>query len=157
MIPEAFVGVGPTFGLIVSWWVIGIALASVAIGYIWLRLDSRAEFGPIAFWGAGVMMALAGVVSLLIAAWPISPAYWSVYRVSGEVTSVTNTLVDSSGKLTTNPVITLSTVPNVSLEVADPRVLNLNGKQVELTCAIDWHYQAMDTYSCAIYSIGGTK
>lgn len=98
--------------------------------------------------------ALAGITLLIfvITLVPFDTKYHQVYRVSGEVTSVSNVISDSGGELTRTPVITVEGVDR-DITMNDPRAVNLQGKTVEFTCTVGWNYQAADSYSCKIYQV----
>lgn len=83
---------------------------------------------------------------------PFDTKYHQVYRVSGEVTSVSNVISDSGGDLTRTPVLTVEGVSQ-DITMDDPRAVNLKGKTVDFTCTIGWSYKAADKYSCKIYQI----
>lgn len=159
MVPENFTQVGWRVELLV---VGGVTLGMFAVVGIllgiayWLanRKNARYDAGEGAALGAilpGIIGLITGVVwiSMLV---PFSSEYHHIYRVEGTVTSVTNTFQESSGELSSTPVLTLDTVDR-PISMSDPRAVTLEGKDVTLTCAIGWNYQAADKYSCSIYSI----
>lgn len=96
-----------------------------------------------------------GAIVLLIlgiTATPFDSKYHKVYRVSGEVTAVSNVISDSGGDLTRTPVLTVEGIDR-DITMEDPRAVNLEGKTVDFTCTIGWSYQAADKYSCKIYQV----
>lgn len=101
---------------------------------------------------------LAFIAALLISAVqafamiPYDSDYWKLYRVSGEVTNVSNVFADASGELSDKPVIQLDTVDR-PISVDDPRAIYWEGENLTLTCTINWRYQAADRYSCELYEM----
>jgi len=155
MIPEAFDVVGVRIELLITGW-IGVALILIAVALAAMDyFFGWDELGFVAGIFSGALGLVAGVVWIIFMV-PFSGEYQHIYRVDGRVESVSNVLTESSGDLTRTPVITLDTVDR-SLTIDDPRAVNLAGKDVTLTCRIEWHYQAADRYSCDIYAIGGAR
>lgn len=134
----------------------GILLAAAALLALSVIMFKRASYwdediwiGPIII--AGLATLVTGLV-LAIGLIPYQAPYWKLYRVSGHVESVSNVLTDSSGELTSDPVVTLDSVDR-DIVMTDPRATKLEGKDVELTCYMSWRYKAADRYSCEIYKI----
>lgn len=98
--------------------------------------------------GLGVIVLFCWVTALI----PFDSKYHQMYRVTGEVLSVSNVISESGGDLTRTPVLTVAGVDR-DVIVDDPRAVNLGGKTVDFTCTVTWHYQAADTYGCRIYQI----
>lgn len=147
---ENFESIGYQLPLIIflGVWVVllGVGLAMLAIGRRRDGWDSLwSIFG--AFVGGLGVFALLGWVGALI---PFDGKYHHIYRVTGEVTAVSNVLSESGGDLTRTPVLTIEGLDR-DVTVDDPRAVNLGGKTVDFTCSIGWHYQGADTYSCRIY------
>lgn len=156
MIPDAFTSVGLDLSITIAIWVAVIGVLFVAVG-VFLGIKFYSLEVPSMFLATigGLAAVISGLV-LIIGLYPYNPKYYDIYRVDGQVTSISNVFTDgSSDGLTRVPVITLSTVPDVSLVVDDPRIINTQDKNVQLTCNINWHYQAMDTYECRLYGIEG--
>ena len=133
-----------TFSLFVGLLIIALALFFLG------RWDVESMWSFSGFF-VGAFAVILGIVWLIMLV-PFDAKYHQIYRVSGEVLSVSNVLSESGGDLTRTPVITLEGVDR-DLTMDDPRAVNLQGKEVELTCGVAWHYQAADTYSCSIYAI----
>ena len=147
---DNFVSLGLQLPLIVTFSIFaGLLLIALALFFIgrW-DFDSGWTFGGIFFGAFAVILGIVWLIMLV----PFDAKYHQIYRVSGEVLSVSNVLSESGGDLTRTPVITLEGVDR-DITMDDPRAVNLQGKEVELTCGIAWHYQAADTYSCSIYAI----
>lgn len=159
MVPETFNEVGWKVELLVSAGVaLGLfAIAGILLGiglYLAKRKSARYDSGEGPLF-ASIVVAIVAIIPAVI--WigvlvPFSSEYHHIYRVDGTVTSVTNTFQESSGELSSVPVITLDSVDR-PISMSDPRAVTLEGKDVTLTCAIGWNYQAADRYSCSIYSI----
>ena len=147
----------PTLGVRIELWVALGVLVALIIGAIISFIVYRRKGGywhssaDVIGWffsfGVAVM-----VIGLALALIPYQPHYWQMYRVDTTVQSVTNTFTDSGGELTSTPIVQLEGVDR-PVEVKDPRILNLNGRDVEFMCTMGWHYQAADTYQCKIRNI----
>lgn len=147
----------PTLGVRIELWVALGVLVALIIGAVVSFAVFRRKGG---YWhsnaditgffsGVGVVCMVLG---LAVALFPYQPKYWKMYEVDSTVESVTNTLVDSSGEISSVPIVQLKGVDR-PVEVKDPRVLNLKGRDVSFTCTMHWHYQAADTYKCKIREI----
>lgn len=150
---ENFESIGYQLPLII-FLIVWIVLVGLAVAF--LKIGHRRPDGWDSGWswaGAGIgslgVLALLGWVGALI---PFDGKYHHIYRVTGEVTSVSNVLSESGGDLTRTPVLTIEGLDR-DVTVDDPRAVNLGGKTVDFTCSIGWHYQGADTYNCRIYNI----
>ena len=147
----------PTLGVRIELWVaIGVLVALIigaVVSFAVFRRKggywhSNADvIGWFSSFGVVVM-----VVGFAVALFPYQPKYWQMYEVDSTVESVTNTFLDSSGEVSSVPIVQLTGVDR-PVEVKDPRVLNLKGRDVSFTCTMHWHYQAADTYKCKIREI----
>jgi hypothetical protein len=156
---ENFVNMGPTILFAGSMWVALIAfILCVLLFWLSYYLDNHYGEGD----GAGLVAVVLSFLSLItlilgaFSAFPYTDAkYYSVMRVEGHVTSVSNVFSDgSSDGVTRVPVVTLDTVPDFAMIVEDPRAVDLLNKNVTLSCEFSWNYQAIDGVSCKIYKIG---
>lgn len=159
MIPENFNPVGWKVELLVTGGItVGLfALAGVLLVlglYLAKRKNAWRDSGEGTLFSSAAVAVVALIPALLWVAMlvPFSSEYHHIYRVEGNVTSVTNTFQESGGELSSVPVISLDSVDR-PISMSDPRAVTLEGKDVTLTCAIGWNYQAADKYSCSIYSI----
>ncbi|OIH81928.1 hypothetical protein BLJ79_21445 [Arthrobacter sp. UCD-GKA] len=91
-------------------------------------------------------------IVLILMCIPFQSKYYQLYRVSGEVTKVSNVLVDASGSLTGSPIVELDTLP-VSVALDNERAVNLEGKAVTLTCTVSWRYASADRVVCDLYEV----
>ncbi len=160
---ENFINMGPSLWFGGSMWV---ALAAFVLGllflvggYIYENLDRYYSDAETFLYIIGIALWLFSALALIsgaIAAFPYSDArYYSVMRVDGTVTSVSNVFTEgSSDGVTRVPVLTLDTVPDFAMVVEDPRAVDLLNKDVTLSCEFYWNYQAIDTVECKIYKIG---
>ena len=151
MIPDGFTSLGWQMQLAVSLpvFLVGLLLVVVAVVAI-----SRA-FVPelfVAVFLVGCIAALTGGIFLFGILVPFNPAYWDDYRVEGRITSVSNTWTEDGGNMARTPVVTLDTIDR-PLVIDDPRTVQLEGRDVSLTCTIDWHYRGADAYTCRIANI----
>lgn len=147
----------PTLGVRIELWVaIGVLVALIigaVVSFAVFRRkggychSSADVIGWFSSFGVVVM-----VVGFAVALFPYQPKYWQMYEVDSTVESVTNTFLDSSGEVSSVPIVQLEGVDR-PVEVNDPRILNLNGQGVVFTCTMGWHYQAADTYKCKIREI----
>lgn len=147
---DNFVSVGIRLPIIITC-IIFVVLVLITLACLFL---DRGDFDTGWMFTAlftGIFAVILGIVWVVMLV-PFDTKYHHIYRVSGEVTAVSNVLSESGGDLTRTPVITLEGVDR-DITMDDPRAVNLQGKNVELTCGIAWHYEAADTYSCSIYAI----
>ena len=159
---ENFINMGPTLWLTVSMWVaLGAFLLSLLFFFIGYRIENNSysyyDSEGYSFIGISLLfISLIGLILGAVAAFPYTDAkYYSVMRVEGSVTSVSNVFTEgSSDGITRVPVLTLDTVPDFAMVVEDPRAVDLLDKDVTLSCEFGWNYQAMDTVNCKIYKIG---
>lgn len=124
--------------------VIGAAL--LLIGW-WIEWEGTMFAGGVVG-GIGFIVAIVWLFLLI----PYSSEYHVLWRAEGEITSVTNTLADGDGGLTRVPVVELDTV-DMPIVVHDPRVLEMQGTEVQLTCSIEWVMYGMDRISCDIAGV----
>lgn len=96
---------------------------------------------------AGLMLIIASLMFI-----PYQWKYAEMYRVSGEVTRVSNVLQDASGQLTSSPVVELDSL-DVPVEVNNQRAVGLEGKDVTLTCTLNWRYAAADRLVCDLFEV----
>lgn len=147
---ENFTELGLKLGFIVPLVFIGVLVLLALLSWALHRKD------PYGDWDMSVMICalLAGLVGVILACTsiPFDSKYLHLYRVSGEVTSVSNVLSESGGDLTRTPVLSVEGI-NRDITVDDPRAVNLEGKTVDFTCYVNWNYQAADSYDCKIYEI----
>lgn len=159
---ENFINMGPTLWLTVSMWAaLGAFLLSLLFFFIGYRIENNSysyyDSEGYSFTGIALLfVSLIGLILGAVAAFPYTDAkYYSVMRVEGSVTSVSNVFTEgSSDGITRVPVLTLDTVPDFAMVVEDPRAVDLLDKDVTLSCEFGWNYQAMDTVNCKIYKIG---
>lgn len=102
-------------------------------------------------WMTAVSAAIVTVVAA-ISGIPYDFKYAQIYRVSGEVLSVSNVFEDASGAITGEPVIQLDSLP-VAVTSDNVRLVNLIGEQVTLTCTVNWRYAAADRLSCDLFEV----
>jgi hypothetical protein len=119
--------------------------------------EGRYDRDGFGFYLPAILLAVAGTVVLvitLVGAVPFQSRYWTWYEVPAHIESVSNTIRDADGDLTTQPVVE---VPGLDRPVVvnDPRIVTLVGQDITLACKPSWHYHAADTYSCRIYDLGG--
>lgn len=149
MIPDSFNEVGVRVELLATGWS-AVAVFILAALIIIVGERMQADEGHLFVGGTFVAIGLFVAGAWAVLMWPYSGEYHHVYRVEGEVVSVSNVLTEASGDLTRTPVIELDTVDR-SITIDDPRAVNLEGERVSLTCRINWRYQAADRYDCDIY------
>ena len=158
MIPENFDPIGLRLELILTS-SIGLALVLLGVALIIWGFSADGYFAGegrlISGWVLAVFGALTVVVWLILLI-PFQGQYHHLYRVETTVLSVSNVLTEASGDLTRQPVVELDGVDR-PVVIDDPRIVNLDGADVTLTCRIAWHYQAADTYACSIYSIDAVR
>lgn len=145
---ENAIELGWQLGVKVVLWGLGISLGVLAVSLLAIALTGYGEIPAVISVFALIIFGFIGAIGLF----PYKTEYWQLYRVSGQVESVSNVLAEDGGELTRQPVVTLDSVDR-DVVIDDPRAANLQGKQVDLTCSKSWHYQAADRYSCKIYSI----
>jgi len=148
--------VGVRLELLVTGWLALVALVVAVVLWVIHRRSSYYSDGLII--STTMFSLVAGVAGLVwvLMLWPYSTEYHKLYKVEGTVETVTNKMVEASGEFSEHTVLTLDTVDRPVL-MSDPRGVTLEGRDVELTCRMQWHYKAQDTYHCAIYSIGDTR
>lgn len=151
-IPEAFESIGIRLPLLVTGWIalglLVLAVVIIVLGEIFGAVDGHIFVAAF----VGICGALLGVIWLVML-WPYSGEYHRIYQVHGNVTTVSNVLTDASGDITRQPVLELDTVDR-SIVMNDPRAVNLEGRDVTLTCTVNWVYASADRYACNIHTIG---
>lgn len=145
---ENFTAIGYQLPFIILFWLAMLFVALVVAGSIGLMLGKE----PYGFLIASGVCGGTVLLILAIVAIPFDGKYHQIYRVSGEVTSVSNVISDSGGDLTRIPVLTVEGIDR-DITMSDPRAVNLQGKTVDFTCTVDWSYQAADRYICKIYQV----
>lgn len=157
MTPTGWVFAGWQLGIVVNLVILVVLLALVAVFWAkcrrWLGVPNRDRGEGYAF--AAVITGICALIELtvfIIGAIPFQPQYLKLYRVETTVLSVSNVMDDASGDLTRTPVVELEGVDR-PVVIDDPRIVRLEGADLVLTCTIGWHYQAADTYSCAIREV----
>lgn len=84
---------------------------------------------------------------------PFDSKYHVLYKISGTVESVTNTLESGGdGERSMTPVVNLSGYSD-PIEMDNPRIVTLKGREVELVCSLQWVYEGMDITHCNIAAI----
>lgn len=144
--------VGTQLHLIILPIVAGVLLALAAL---FALFESRSRYSDDGFAISSVVSGTFGIIILavfLIVLTPFNGKYHQMYRVTGDVIEVSNILTESSGELTSTPVLEIEGIDR-PVTMNDPRAVQLQGKNVTFTCAIGWNYKAADTYSCSIYQI----
>lgn len=151
MTPEGFVSIGTRLDLLIAGWLgVPLLIASVALLVLFGEDLFDYAFGlPLIF---GAVVGAVATTVWLICLVPFDTTYHRVYQVEATVESVSNTFESGSGDVTYAPVVTLSGIDR-PVVIDDPRITQLNGADLTLTCQIEWHYRAADTYSCAIAAI----
>ena len=126
----------------------GYRLRAKATGYL---KEFEGDGWRMAGWFVTSCAACVAIIAVIICI-PFQPQYLQVYRVSGEVTKVSNVLTEASGSLTSTPIIELDTLP-ISVALDNERAVNLEGKQVTLTCTLNWRYASADRVECDLYEV----
>lgn len=153
-IPENMTSVGTSLDLLIPLWIgVGLVALGLVCFLLWVKWPGWVDGWLVA---ASTIWAFAAIALAILAvsAIPYKPAYWHIYRAHATVEQITNSFDAGTGKITTSPTVILSGFDR-PVVIDDPRILQLDGADLTLTCSISWHYQAADTYSCAIYSIDG--
>jgi hypothetical protein len=105
---------------------------------------------------AGVFVAAIGVVLGLVWAVlliPYDSKYHVMYKLSGTVESVTNTLDGGGdGERSLTPIVKLSGYAD-PIEMDNSRIVTLKGREVELVCTLEWVNQGLDITHCNIAAI----
>lgn len=151
-IPESMTSVGTSLTLLVPLWIgVGLTVIGIVCALLWRKWPGLIDGWMVAAIMVWVFGGIAFAV-LAVMAIPYKPVYWHIYRAQATVEQITNSFDAGTGKITTSPTVILSGFDR-PVVIDDPRILQLDGADLTLTCSIAWHYQAADTYSCAIYSI----
>lgn len=141
--------------LLMGWvfWV-AFALAIVLLAFaVWRGADDGFGFS------AGIGCLLAAVTAVVVgiawlfAAFPYGWQYQQVYRVSGDVVSVSNGFGSDGGDLTYRAYVVKLDGHHVLYQLSDPRAVELDGKHVDLTCEVEYVYQAADRWNCTIAQV----
>lgn len=151
-LPEQFHEQGVQLPLLICGWV---ALGLIVLAALCLAgemLPGLDDLGLIGGLFSGIFGAILAVIWVLMLV-PFDGKYQHYYRVEGHVTSVSNVLSDANGDLTRQPVLTIEGIER-PLVVDDPRAIQLEDRDVVLRCTVGWHYNAADTYECAIVDFG---
>lgn len=151
MIPDGFTSLGWQLQLAASLPVFLVGLLLMIVAVVALR-RGWVEGPFVGMFVVGWIAALTGGICLFFILVPFNPTYWNDYRVEGRITSVSNTWTEDGGNLARTPVVTLDTVDR-PLVIDDPRTVKLEGRDVSLTCTIDWHYRGADAYTCRLADI----
>lgn len=140
-----------------QFWIIPvICIGALLLGCLFVFVLERVfygsggwEIGGGVFWIIGLIMAVVwGGISI-----PFDSKYHVMYKLSGTVDSVTNTLDSGgNGNRTLTPVVNLSGYPD-PIQMSDSRIVTLKGHPVELICTIGWVYQGLDVTHCNIAAI----
>lgn len=147
---ENFIDIGTQLHLLIfGWGSVGLLTVAALLVVACIRWDSAGS--AIGAVGAGIMGAFF-LVLWAVSLVPFDAKYHQLYRVTGEVTGVSNVLTEDGGDLTRTPVLSIDTVDR-DITMSDPRAVNLQGQTVDLTCSIEWVYQGADRYNCKIYRI----
>ena len=147
---ENFIDIGTQLHILIfGWGAVGLLTVAALLVVACIRWDSEGcAIGAIAASTVGAFSLVFWAVSLV----PFDAKYHQLYRVTGEVTGVSNVLTEDGGDLTRTPVLSLDTVDR-DITMSDPRAVNLQGQTVDLTCSVEWVYQGADRYNCEIYRI----
>lgn len=146
---ENLISLGLRPDLVIMWWVFGI-LAIIAI----IAFAIEAKFGPdsetpiMTTIFAGIFAVLLGI-ALIIGYVPFQGKYHYLYETQGNVVSVSNVFTESGGDLTRVPVIVLDSVTR-PITVKDPRIVEMVGQNITLSCTIDWVWAGADKLDCWI-------
>ena len=151
MIPDGFTSLGWQLQLAASLPVFLVGMLLMIVAVFALRRDFVPELFVAVFLVGGIAVLMGGIFLFGILV-PFNPNYWDDYRVEGRITSVSNTWTEDSGNMARTPVVTLDTVDR-PLVIDDPRTVKLEGRDVTLTCTIDWHYRGADAYTCRLADI----
>jgi hypothetical protein len=141
-----------------QFWIVPLIGAVLALlGFLWFFVFEE-RFGrgyggyqitAIAFWAFSAIFAIISIVQLV----PFDSKYHVLFKLSGTVESVTNTLDGGGdGERTTTPVVKLSGYSD-PIQMDNPRIVTLKGKEVDLVCSYKWVWQGLDITNCNIREI----
>ena len=146
---ENFITMGWSPHVAVTFWVlIGCLVLFFVTFFVAEKFMQGAEIGTALMAILSAIM----IVSMAIALIPYDSKYHHYYRVSGTVESVSNVLSENGGDLTRTPIVKLDSMSQ-PVAINDPRAVELQDRDVELTCTVEWVYQSMDRYNCSIYDV----
>ena len=146
-------------GLQLQFWiipVIAIFLTLVGCG-VFFVLNRRDHGYDVFGWQitGGITLAIGLLFGLIWAgiSIPFDSKYHVMYKISGTVESVTNTLESGGdGERSMTPVVNLSGYSD-PIEMDNSRIVTLKGREVELVCTLQWVYEGMDITHCNIAAI----
>lgn len=159
MIPESFEQIGLRFGLVVFGAAVLILIILSALFYLIYKMSPAGKPNASPFadgegwkFGSSGLLGMASIVALLMVLFmvPFESYRFYDYRVEGTITEVTNRWDDSGGSVSDSLVLTLDTVDQPILSGGDKRFIQLEGEEVVLTCQINWHWRAQDTFKCIL-------
>lgn len=127
----------------------------ILLGVLFFWIERRID-GDGGFFATGIAASAIGLISMIVWAClliPFDSKYHVMYKLSGTVESVTNTLDGGGdGERTMTPVVKLSGYED-PIEMDNPRIVTLKGREVELVCTMQWVYQGLDITHCNIAKI----
>lgn len=135
---------------------VAFLIAAVVLWRKWSksRQDSDDEFA----YGIGGIISSVGTVvtafALILSLVPFNAKYYDLYSVSGTISEVSNTFESGSGNSTTATFVVTFDGDNRPYVLTDPRIVSLDGSEVELLCTSSWVYQAADKWNCEIRDAG---
>lgn len=150
--PDAFTNIGLSPHVFITFWImVGFVLLAAAAIFAYIRSND-----PYSMWDMGAifagMAAAIAVAAFVIALVPFDAKYHHLYRVTAQVESVSNTLTDGGGELTSTPIVNLAD-HDFDIAVNDPRINNLAGSTVTFTCGPEWVYLGADRFNCVITEV----
>lgn len=138
------------------WVVPAVGLFLALLGALWFfvfedRFDGCGgwQITGVGFWAISAVFAIVYVLMLI----PFDSKYHVYFKLSGTVESVTNTLDGGGdGERTLTPVVKLSGYSD-PIQMDNPRIVTLKGREVDLICSYDWVWQGLDVTNCNIREI----
>ena len=142
------------------WIVLVVALLIIAGGFAFLIAAKRTWrrgtyndgvtesgyfIGAVLSWVFGTLTLITAVALFI----PFDGRYHQFFHASGEVISVTNSFIESSGDLSSVPIVVVDGL-SYPVSVDDQRILKMQGEVVDLTCAISWVPYGRDRINCFI-------
>lgn len=91
-------------------------------------------------------------VTWLVLLLPYSPEFWMLYRLSGEVQTVTRSFEEGTGELSNEPVVRIGGF-STPVVVADSRIYDYVGQDVDLTCSLEWVPYGQKRINCFIAGV----